>query len=435
MSHPIEKLRLSADRRHLEYESGDFFLYLADTAWELFHKLSREDAFAYLEDRAEKGFTVIQAALLAERDGLRRSNAYGRSPMKINEEGRFDPLLPDLDGEYSYWDHADAIIRKAAELGLYVALLPAWKDKFIGTRGEGPHMFTPENAFAYGKWLSGRYAKDENIIWVMGGDAAFTARNQLDALDAMARGIRSGEGSRRLMTLHPAAGHSSRESVGGEDWMDFHMIHSGHDRSCFNYRMIEDAYGSYPFMPVLDGEPDHEGRADAGSIAMGALDETDARRSAYWALLSGACGHAYGHHSVANFAVLPDKDTKKGYYLAGWRQALAHPGSGQMKHLRALTEMVPFGEGFPASGMVQGNMDGVNHVPVLKGKGWLIAYSAQGLGFELALDDAWEGAQVCWFNPRTGALSEGKRLSAGRITAFTPPTAGRSQDWALLIRR
>ena len=172
MNHPIMNLRVAEDQRHLIYEDGQNFFYLADTAWELFHKLNREEAFMYLTDRAGKGFTVIQAVLLAEKDGLRRSNAYGRCPMKINGQGAYDPLLPDADGEYSYWDHVDAIIRKAADLNLYIALLPAWGDKFPNTRGEGPHFFNPENAYAYGKWVGERYRDFGNIICVMGGDSS-----------------------------------------------------------------------------------------------------------------------------------------------------------------------------------------------------------------------------------------------------------------------
>ena len=36
----------------------------ADTAWQLFHRLTREEARRYLEDRAKKGFTVVQAVVL-----------------------------------------------------------------------------------------------------------------------------------------------------------------------------------------------------------------------------------------------------------------------------------------------------------------------------------------------------------------------------------
>jgi hypothetical protein len=55
---------------------GAPFRYLADTSWELFHRLTREEAQRYLEDRARKGFTVVQAVALGL-DGLDAPNAYG----------------------------------------------------------------------------------------------------------------------------------------------------------------------------------------------------------------------------------------------------------------------------------------------------------------------------------------------------------------------
>jgi hypothetical protein len=64
-----KSLQVSANKRHLVKPDGTPFLYLGDTAWELFHKLNREEATEYLQNRAEKGFTVIQAVVLAELDG------------------------------------------------------------------------------------------------------------------------------------------------------------------------------------------------------------------------------------------------------------------------------------------------------------------------------------------------------------------------------
>ena len=52
------RICLSENRRFLVDEQGQPFFYLADTAWELFHKLNREEADHYLADRAEKGFTA-----------------------------------------------------------------------------------------------------------------------------------------------------------------------------------------------------------------------------------------------------------------------------------------------------------------------------------------------------------------------------------------
>ena len=48
--------RISDNGRYLVDKDGKPFFYMGDTAWELFHRLSREEADHYLEDRAEKGF-------------------------------------------------------------------------------------------------------------------------------------------------------------------------------------------------------------------------------------------------------------------------------------------------------------------------------------------------------------------------------------------
>src|SRR5215510_5254097 len=64
------KLKVTENRRYLQYENGKPFFYLGDTAWELFHRLNREEATQYLTNRAQKGFTVIQAVVLAQLGGL-----------------------------------------------------------------------------------------------------------------------------------------------------------------------------------------------------------------------------------------------------------------------------------------------------------------------------------------------------------------------------
>ncbi len=62
--HP--RLNVSANGRFLVYEDGRPFFWLGDTVWELFHRCDREEAALLLEDRARKGFTVIQAVALAQ---------------------------------------------------------------------------------------------------------------------------------------------------------------------------------------------------------------------------------------------------------------------------------------------------------------------------------------------------------------------------------
>ena len=113
----IGKLRVSANQRYLEYDDGTPFFYLSDTAWELFHRLTREEAQYYLSNRAVKGFTVIQAVALAELGGTDVPNPYGELPL-IDR----DPSRPNED----YFRHVDQIVQYAEELGLFMGMLPTW---------------------------------------------------------------------------------------------------------------------------------------------------------------------------------------------------------------------------------------------------------------------------------------------------------------------
>ncbi|HEY0057888.1 MAG TPA: DUF4038 domain-containing protein, partial [Flavisolibacter sp.] len=156
------QLRVSDNKRFLVTEGGKPFFWLGDTAWELFHRLSREEADMYLKDRADKGFTVIQAVALAELDGLHDPNPYGEVPL-LND----DPAKP----REAYFQHVDYIINKANDYGLHIALLPTWGDKIFKDRwGKGPEIFNLANAKVYGRWLGRRYKNKRNIIWVLGGD-------------------------------------------------------------------------------------------------------------------------------------------------------------------------------------------------------------------------------------------------------------------------
>ena len=60
-------LTIHLNKRFLMRDGHPFF-YLGDTAWELFHRLTLEDAKYYFDNRAELGFNVIQSVLLSEAD-------------------------------------------------------------------------------------------------------------------------------------------------------------------------------------------------------------------------------------------------------------------------------------------------------------------------------------------------------------------------------
>ena len=127
---------MSDDGHFLATTDGKPFFYLGDTAWELFHRLNREESEHYLRNRADKQFTVVQAVVLAELDGLKTPNVYGQVPLVDN-----DPAKPNEE----YFKHVDWVVDKADELGLTIGMLPTWGDKWHKPAGQGG-IFTPENA-------------------------------------------------------------------------------------------------------------------------------------------------------------------------------------------------------------------------------------------------------------------------------------------------
>ncbi len=321
----MKTLRVSDNRRFLVYGDGSPFFPLGDTAWELFHRLDREEAEVYLQDRAAKRFTVIQATALAEH-GFDRPNAYGHLPLHDH-----DPARPDE----RYFEHVDWTIRRANALGMYVALLPTWGDKWKKDGGEGPEMFTPDNARAYGLWLGRRYRAD-GIIWMLGGDRTVATDRHRAIIRAMAAGLAEGDGGAHLKTFHPPGPHGSSEYFPDEPWLDFHTWQSGHSRSVANHALIESDYARTPTKPVLDAEPvyeDHPADFDwhgpQSGPTHGYLDAADVRRAAYRAVFAGACGHTYGAHPIWQF-LDPARFPAVTAPRTLWREALPLPGAGQM---------------------------------------------------------------------------------------------------------
>jgi hypothetical protein len=251
----LPNLKVSQNGRFIVTEKGEPFFWLGDTAWQIFHNLNREDVDIYLNDRAKKGFNVIQAVLLAELNGLNISNAYGHKPLINN-----DPEKPDIkDGpQNDYWDHADYIIKKANSLGIYVGVLPTWGDKWNKKWGAGPEIFNPRNAEVYGEWLGKRY-KNYGVIWILGGDRPVENDTQKEIIRAMARGLRQGDGGTHLITFHPSGGSGSAQYFHNENWLDINMRQNGHvSEYTGRYDQTLADYNLTPIKPVLDGEPIYE---------------------------------------------------------------------------------------------------------------------------------------------------------------------------------
>lgn len=423
-------LKISDNRRFLVHDDGTPFFYLADTAWELFHRLTREEAALYLQTRAEQKFTVIQAVVLAEH-GYDVPNAYGFLPLEDN-----DPLRP-VEG---YFAHVDWIVRRANSLGLTVGMLPTWGDKWNLGWGVGPEIFTLDNAYRYGLFLGTRYAGDD-IIWNLGGDRAVASDAQGDIITAMAMGLSDGDGGVHLRTFHPPGPFSSSQYFPDAAWLDFHQWQSGHSRNSMNYASISADYARLPVKPVLDGEAgyeDHPADFDwnvPGATARhGYLDEHDVRKTAYWSLFAGACGYTYGCHDIWQFL---DTSRFPAVTVARtpWKEALVLPGACQMQHVRALMQSRPVLTRMPDQSLLTSDSgSGTEHVQATRDSEGRYAFvytpSGQPVSIDLTLLRG-ETLTGWWYDPRTGSSQLIGPVVKKASGVFTPPTAG--QDWILVL--
>ncbi|MFO7958128.1 MAG: glycoside hydrolase family 140 protein [Candidatus Brocadiia bacterium] len=435
-------LMASPDGHHLMHADGTPFFYLGDTAWEIFHRLSREDVDRYMADRSAKGFTAVQAVLLSEMNGLTTPNHYGDLPLR-----ELDPERPND----AFFDHVHYVVRAAEQAGMYVAMLPTWgsytreeEHRFSETH----KVFNPENARAYGRFLGERYREAPNVIWILGGDR-IPEREGHAIWRQMAKGIAEGRNAEEsydglAMTFHPRGGRSSAEYYHRDAWLSFNMVQSTHYRDSAPEDMIEADYGRVPAKPVINGEPGYERIPNGLQHPDDKLDDFDVRRFAYRSVFAGACGHTYGANEIwmmwtPELEPIDPQGLVTPFLGADtpWHQALDYPGATQMGHLRALIESRPMLGRLPDQRLLAlGPGEGGCHLQATRAPdgAYAMVYACRGRQtFTVDMARLSGDAVIAWwFDPRTGQASrpEGSPATTG-TASFTVPDEG--PDWVLVL--
>lgn len=434
-------LKISSNHRAMVNGDTPFF-WLGDTAWLLLKKLSLEEMETYFENRRSKGFNVIQIMVTHV---LPQTNAYGLAPFVEN-----DPACPNTDAENNYWSILDRALDMMEAKGLYAALVPIW-----GTNYERGFL-NEENGAAYAHFLSVRYGKRPNIIWLVGGDilgnVGYAVWNRMGK-------IFKTECPEQLVTYHPFGSTSSSQWFHKADWLDFNMFQSGHStysqiearreefiekgRRLFaedNWRFAENDLSLSPVKPTIDGEPCYE-RITKGLKQTGEnfWYAPDIRRFAYWSVFFGCCGFTYGHSAVMQFCSA-DTDEGRAYHSPDtWQQAIHHPAANQMHHLRELMEAVDYAQAQPMPQLLANQKEKEEYVPVLAGEQFFYAYTFTGrqLIFSSELQRRFAGKilSAFWFCPVSGTYSYIGAYAAENLPSFFPPERFEgSHDWVLVCK-
>ena len=422
----LSPLKISSDNLYLVTEEGEPFFWLGGTAWELIHRLNKEETDIYLTDRANKGFTVIQTVILAELDGLNSPNAYGHLPLINNDPAKLNE---------KYFEHLDYVISRTDELGLYIALLPTWGDKFNKRWGFGPEIFNPQNAETYGALLAKRYLQHNNIVWILGGDRIPETDHHYEIIRSMARGIR-GTDSLHLISYHPSGARTATDFF-NEDWLNVDMFQSGHSHIAKEYEYVEKSKGLKRTRPVINGEARYENIPDRfwEDKSYDWLDDADVRVSAYWTMIAGAAGYTYGCNDIwqmYDYSREPVINAR-----TDWKQALNLPGSFQMSYMRKIVGILPWQSmKYDQSLILNDNLEDESYIVSAIGANndFILAYTPTGRPIKVDMTKLeTDTILACWFNPRSGSIKHIGEFSTSDSYKFEPWASGWGSDFLLIL--
>jgi len=433
----VTPLAISENHRYFADGNGNPFFWMGDTGWLLFTKLTREEAVWYLDDRAQKGFNVIQVMLLHD---LSATSLYGDSALIKGDVTHL--LLTKGDSfdhpeEYDYWDHVDFVIDQAGKRGIYMALVPVWGSNVKAGK------VSREQAEVYARFLAHRYKERPNIIWMNGGD--IRGNDSLSVWNTFGETLRLNDPN-HLITFHPYGRTQSSIWFHNEKWLDFNLCQSGHRRydqddteqryGEDNWRYVKADYQLLPKKPVLDGEPSYEG------IPQGLHDSTqphwnddDIRRYAYWSVFTGACGHTYGNNAIMQFYKTTDNAPAYGA-KEFWTEAINDPGASQMIYLKKLMLSRSYFDRIPDQSIIAGSQgEKYDYQIATQGKNYAFIYTYTGKNILINTGKI-KGDKISasWYSPRDGNTTTIGIFPNSGVLEFNPPGEVKNgNDWVLIL--
>lgn len=454
------RLQVTKENPHyLSFQDGKPFFWLADTGWEMLHRLNRDEMQKYLSCRSAQGFNVIQAVLISEFIHMDKvTNFYGDSIFIADNPEK--PAItagsnPESAREYDYWDHVDYAVELAAKNGLYLGLLPTWGEWVI-PRTDKALFNTKSQAYNYGWFLGNRYRNSPNVLWMLGGDRHPDERKiGIELWRAMAEGIADGVNGEKnmdgkanysttLMTNH--CFDSSSKWFHNDPWIDFHTWGSYH-AEIDNPRSIKLAQKDWNLpnpKPTINSEPCYEGAPiNYGLADNGFFAATDIRTAAYWSVFSGCAGFTYGSNSVWQFVDASRKELELKADKS-WTTELNFPGAAQVVLLKKLMESRPMNDLIPDQSLIVGGQgDCGNYSCAIRGKTFAYFYIPTGNKTTIRLGVlSGKVVKAMWFDPRKGeTIAIGEFENSGEKTFEVPGMSkeqawlrsGRGCDWVLVL--
>jgi hypothetical protein len=157
-------------------------------------------------------------------------------------------------------------------------------------------------------------------------------------------------------------------------------------------------------------------------------DADGARRQAYQAIFSGACGHFMGHDRIWRFS-------------SGWRAALESRSYSSVPAISKLLKMLRWPDlapvadaGLVIEGAGSGEWSAASSLSSDRRRA--VVYVPKSHPITVSLEPiAGRRIRARWFEPATGALAvmPGSPWSRGKARTISPPAGAATGDWVALL--
>lgn len=415
-------LQPSINGRYLQWGEEKPFFINACTAWSLTYAYSDQEVKKYLDNRVVGKFNTIQiSAVFAEIVKTIADSAF------LNQD-----ILQPVP---KFWNRVDWVVKQATDRGLVVMINPIWKrslNEIIQAAGAEKCRF-------YGKWFASRFKDNPRVIYFIGGDQVpEPVRNELDELG---KGIQDVYGGKAIVAYHSEADQSSKEAYPEASWITLNWTYSYSPayRKSYPYSVNYDNWKAFPKTPIQLCEGYYDfGDAkeyDQNGIAERWGNRLVIRRQAWWNVLSGGIGNAWGAEGIWN----KNRDGQ------AWQLCIEYGSSKDMGTMKLWTDKIKWWKLQPdidhkllVGGFGTYMTDDFAVCAISENRSLAVVYTPVKQSLELNLPDFGKSCRLRWFDPVSGKYSpidmrfpEKKKKSV----VISTPGMNRSgmEDWVLII--
>lgn len=388
-------LKVSANGRHLAYQNDSPFLVVADAAWQMLRKLNFEDAIHYLDVRKSQSINTILVQVLPAQTN--QKNYQNIAPFKNNDLNK---------PNQAYFDHLEKIVLAAKERDLVIGLIisrKSWNMVFESKE--------EESCRNYGAFISRKFGKFSNVIWIVGEE-----ENQNAFLyNALVDGIMQHSNDQLIASFSSCSPNSLSET---KSQPDLKFIIPDSTVSVNEYEALSNWQKNFgqlyhrPFV-IANLELPKEVTDQSATI----------RNQAYQSVLSGSAGFCHSS-TIKNFNPT-------------WKVNITQDGAEYLRHFANVLNRIPlpYMQPDPSSILTPDSLD-VKEISTffLSNRRMAMLYipSSRAISLNLTSLNGNEFISV-WYSPRTGKRWPGAELKNSVNAKITPPDTQVGWDWILLI--